>query len=57
METEEEFDLLRAEKGADGLHGAFAAGALEWVATPDFHDEVAPEWAHVTGGLFGWGGR
>ena len=42
-----------AEDGAgDGLHGALAAGAFqERVASPHPEDEVAPEGAHVAGGL------
>ena len=56
VEPEKEFDFLATEDLADGLHGALAAGALEWVAAPNLEDEVAPEGAHVAGGLFGWGG-
>ena len=56
LEPEKEFDFLATEDGADGLHGAFAARAFERVATPNLEDEVAPEGAHVAGGLFGWGG-
>ena len=48
--------MLRAEKGADALHRARTTRAFERVATPNLEDEVAPEGAHVTGGLFGWGG-
>jgi len=53
VEAEEEFDFLAADDLADGLHGAFAARTLEWVAAPDFQNEVAPEGPHVVGGLFG----
>jgi len=56
VEAEEEFDFLMSEEGADWLHGALAAGALERVAAPHFEDEVAPEGAHVAGSAFGWGG-
>ena len=56
MEAEEKFDLFAAEDGADGFHGALAAGAFQGVASPHFEDEVAPEGAHIAGGLFGWGG-
>ena len=54
VEPEKEFDFLATENLADGLHGALAAGALERVAAPNLEDEVAPEGAHVAGGLFGW---
>ena len=53
VEPEKEFDFLATEDLADGLHGALAAGALEWIASPNLEDEVAPEGAHVAGGLFG----
>ena len=56
VEAEEELDLLAADDGADGLHGAFAARAFERVTTPNLEDEIAPEGAHVAGELFGWGG-
>ena len=52
MEAEEELDLLGAFDGTDKFHGSLAARALERVGTPDFEDEVAPEGAHGTGGLF-----
>ena len=48
--------MLRAEKGADALHRARTTRAFERVATPNLEDEVAPEGAHVAGGLFRWGG-
>lgn len=54
VEAEEEFYVLAAEEGADGLHGPFAAGTLERVPTPDIQNEVAPEGAHVASGFFGW---
>lgn len=53
VEAEEELDLAGAQEGADGFHGALAAGALERVATPDFEDEVTPERAHVAGSALG----
>ena len=53
VEAQEELDFLAADDGADRLHGAFAAGALQRVAAPDLQDEVAPERAHVAGGLLG----
>ena len=56
VEAEEELDFLAADDLADGLHGAFAARTLEWVAAPDFQNEVAPEGPHVAGGLLGRGG-
>jgi hypothetical protein len=43
VEADEEFDFLAPDEGADGFHVAFAAGALERVAAPDFEDEVTPE--------------
>ena len=43
VEAEEELDFLMPDEGADGFHGAHAAGALERVAAPDFEDEVTPE--------------
>ena len=46
VEPEKEFDFLATEDLADGLHGALAAGALEWVAAPNLEDEVAPEGAN-----------
>ncbi len=57
VEPEKEFDFLATEDFADWLHGALAAGALERVAAPNLEDEVAPEGAHVAGGLSGWGGN
>lgn len=56
VEAEEEFNFLAADDFADGFHGALAAGALERVAAPNLEDEVAPEGAHVAGGLFRWCG-
>ena len=53
VEAEEEFDFLATDDLADRFHGALAAGALKWVAAPDFQDEIAPEGAHVAGGLLG----
>ena len=53
VEAEEEFDFLATEDLAYGLHGALAAGALEWIAAPNLEDEVAPEGAHVAGPAFG----
>ena len=53
VETEKELGLAGAQEGADGFHGALAAGALERVATPDFEDEVTPERAHVAGSALG----
>ena len=47
---------LAADDFADGFHGALAAGALERVAAPNLEDEVAPEGAHVAGGLSRWCG-
>ena len=57
VEPEKEFDFLTIEDLADGLHGALAAGALERFAAPNLENEVAPEGAHVAGGLSGWGGN
>jgi hypothetical protein len=34
VEPEKEFDLLGALDGTGEFHGSFAAGALEWIATP-----------------------
>ena len=51
VEAEEELDFLAADDFADGFHGALAAGALERIAAPCLQDEVAPEGAHVAGGL------
>ena len=56
VEAEEEFDLFAAEDGADGFHGALAAGAFQGVASPHPEDEVTPEGAHVPGSTVGWGG-
>ena len=52
VEAEEELDFLAADDFADRFHDALAAGALERVAAPCLQDEVAPEGAHVAGGLF-----
>ena len=49
-------NFRRAEQGAGGFHDALAAGALEGVDAPNLEEKVAPEGAHVAGGLFGWGG-
>jgi hypothetical protein len=43
VEAKGEFDLLRAFDGANEFHGSFTAWALEWIGSPDFEDEVAPE--------------
>ena len=56
VEAEEEFDFLAADDFAHRFHGALAARTFEWIAAPDLEDEVAPEGAHVTGGLLGRGG-
>ena len=56
VEAEKKFNFLAADDFADGFHGALAAGALERVAAPNLEDEVAPEGAHVAGGLFRWCG-
>ncbi|MCX6978961.1 MAG: hypothetical protein NTX04_13750 [Verrucomicrobia bacterium] len=56
VEAEKKFDFLAADDFADRFHGALAARALEWVASPCFQDEVAPEGACVGGGLFRWCG-
>ena len=56
VEAEEEFDFTRTQVGADVLHGALAARALERVATPHLEDEVTPEGPHVAGPAFGWCG-
>ena len=53
VEPEEELDFLVADEGADGAHGALAAGALERVAAPHLEDEVTPEGPHVAGPAFG----
>jgi hypothetical protein len=50
------FDFLAADDLANRFHRALAAGALERVAAPNLEDEVAPEGAHVAGGLFRRGG-
>jgi hypothetical protein len=52
VEAEEEFNFLAADDFADRFHGALAARAFERIAAPCFEDEVAPEGAHVAGGLF-----
>ena len=57
VEPEKEFDFLATEDFAEWPHGALAAEALERVAAPNLEDEVAPEGAHVAGGLSGWGGN
>ena len=57
VEAEEELDLLRAEKGADALHGAWATGTLEGITAPNFENKVAPEGAHVARPTFGWCGN
>ena len=49
LEAEKKFDLLWADESTDALHGAFAAGTLERIATPDLLDVIAPVGAHVTG--------
>lgn len=51
VEAEEEFDLLGALDGTCEFHGCLAAGALERIGTPDFENQVAPEWAHGAGAL------
>ena len=56
VEAEEKFDLLGADEGADGFHGALAAGAFQGVSSPHPEDEVAPEGAHVPGSTDGRGG-
>ena len=56
VEAEKELDFLRADDLPDGFHGALAAGALERIAPPYLGDEVAPEGAHLAGGLLGRGG-
>jgi len=56
VKTEEELDFLATEEGADGLHGALAAWALEGVAAPHLKDEVTPEGSHIAGPAFGWCG-
>ena len=53
VEAEEKFDFLMSDEGADGAHGALAAGALERIAAPHLEDEVAPEGPHVAGPAFG----
>jgi hypothetical protein len=50
--AEEELDFLAADDFADRFHCALAAWALERVAAPDSEDQIAPEGAHVAGGLF-----
>jgi hypothetical protein len=56
VEPEKEFDLLGALHGPGEFHRSFAARALEWIGSPDFENQVAPEGTHGFGGLFGWGG-
>ena len=56
VEAEEKFDLLGALDGTDEFHGSFAARALEWVCSPDFEDEIAPQGTHGAGALFRRGG-
>ena len=46
-------DLLRAEKGADALHGAWATGTLKGITAPNFENQVAPEGAHVASSTLG----
>ena len=53
VETEEEFDLLGPFDGTCEFHGSFAARALEWIGSPDFEDEVAPEGTHGASALLG----
>ena len=53
VEADEEFDFLAPDEGADGFHVAFAAGALEQVAGPDFEGEVTQEGLHVADPAFG----
>ena len=50
--AEEEFDLLGALDGTGEFRGRFAARALEQIDSPEFEDQVTPEGAHETGGLF-----
>ena len=57
VELKEELDFLMSDEGADGAHGALAAGALERIAAPHLEDEVAPEGPHVAGPAFGWCGN
>ena len=57
VEAEEELDFLAPEDGADGLHGALAAGAFERIAAPHPEDDVMPEGAHVPGSTVGWRGN
>ncbi len=57
VEPQEKFDLLGALHGPGEFHGSFATRAFEWVATPNLENQVAPQWPHVTGGLFGRGGN
>ena len=45
------FNFLAADDFADRFHGALAARAFERIATPDLENQVAPEGAHVAGGL------
>ncbi len=52
VEAEKELNFLAADDFADRFHGALAAGALVRIAVPNLEDEVAPEGAHVAGGLF-----
>jgi hypothetical protein len=47
--------LLGAFHGTYEFHGCFAARALEGIATPNLENHVAPQWSHVTGGLFSLG--
>ena len=52
VEPQEKFDLLGALHGPGEFHGSFATRAFEWVATQNLENQVAPEGAHVAGGLF-----
>lgn len=56
VESEEEFDFLAPEDGADGFHDTLAVGALEAIAAPHLEDEVTPQEAHIPGSTFGRGG-
>jgi len=38
VEAEEKLDLVGADEGANGAHGAFATGTFERIATPDLED-------------------
>ena len=53
VEFEEKFNLARFEHRTHDFHGAFAAGAIQGVPSPDLQDEIAPQGSHFTSSSFG----